>query len=1083
MSILSQRDPFRSFRLPDPFRDVYGGDDSYRQPRLLFLGGEGRELRRLARLGNITRGALGGLGYLGSVLDKPSRAIRGALAGNPREALAILPLSDTFGVTREEQAVSGRDLLEQYGLLGQNTEGLDWGDVGGFAAEVALDPLTYLGVGALTKAGQAASKAGTLTKGFAPGIRAGEKALLGVGLPFAEPLGRIGTGPLAQKVAGGLDVIGQAAKRSLPVRYLRRALDPSALRATSIAGQESAADVIRPASEAAEAALRGRAFDARQAADAILGLHPRLGPRLLTEATELAGTGRFPATPADYLADLAARNPRLAAEVQQIPDLDQRLAAIWPDLGTRGQEIADIGKTAYGMTTGEGVDLSDLQDVINYLPARLEPPPQVPETWGEWAARMTGRAQGTPPAGPGARAGTGAARRRAFETGHPSLMARDPIYKGFPGGRTQINDLISKGNVTPDEVYDILTGGAAVNKNSPEWHQAVKFSEKVAGLDPRFAAENRPFFAEDPIGSLMLMAARTGKSVGSAKGIIDAIGKTAQDAAAFAGEPSMKVKDVLFNAGLKHVDQATGTSPAWEKAAQALRHLGVKNVDDLDNFAIPKDVADDITRWTAGWQRPAELEPIVTGYDKLTNLFKGWVTTPFPAFHSRNIVNGMYSMWRDNAFSTEALFDAGRLMLGDKSLDPFLKEIIAHKVAFTHGASQTADVFGGASKSLFPDLPKKQTAGQALAAWAKGWKEGTFNPLDIAGVKSTQDANRLMKQMRKLGTSSEDWMRTAHYLAKRKAGFTPEQAALAVKKYHFDYSDLTDLEKSVLKRVMPWYSFSRKSLPVILEDLAKRPSKLTVPIRAASGGLGGDEDFVPNWIGEGAAVPIPGAPEGFGRFVSSFGLPFEDESIKALGSFARGDMGRGFGQVLGSAVPWLKYPIEVTTGKQLHTGRELRDLRPTGVGSLGGALPDEYAGPLSQVLANTPASRFITTIDKIADTVGPSARKGVLPTAVNLLTGARVTDVDLEKSKQIEGRKLLEQILGEDPQLRRFQKFYPAEAEKDRLSPETVDFLRLSEGLRQKAHTAAVASRAEKGDAEAKKELERIEKRKLGMRR
>jgi len=50
--------------------------------------------------------------------------------------------------------VSGRGMLENWGLLGENKPGLDWGDVAGFAAGVATDPLTYAipwGLGKLGK--------------------------------------------------------------------------------------------------------------------------------------------------------------------------------------------------------------------------------------------------------------------------------------------------------------------------------------------------------------------------------------------------------------------------------------------------------------------------------------------------------------------------------------------------------------------------------------------------------------------------------------------------------------------------------------------------------------------------------------------------------------------------------------------------------------------------------------------------------------------------------------------------------------------------------------------------------------------
>jgi hypothetical protein len=80
----------------------------------------------------------------GDVLDTPGRLVRTGLAGkNPFDALFD-----------PSQGVSGRQLLEQYGLVGAN-EDQGWmpdaGDVGGFAAEMALDPTNLIGGGLLAK--------------------------------------------------------------------------------------------------------------------------------------------------------------------------------------------------------------------------------------------------------------------------------------------------------------------------------------------------------------------------------------------------------------------------------------------------------------------------------------------------------------------------------------------------------------------------------------------------------------------------------------------------------------------------------------------------------------------------------------------------------------------------------------------------------------------------------------------------------------------------------------------------------------------------------------------------------------------
>lgn len=98
---------------------------------------------------------LSALGYVGDSLAKPGRAVRGVLGGRPEEALAAIPFSDALGLTDQSNAVSGHDLVSRLGL-GDGP----LGSVAGFAADIATDPLTYLGAG-LAK--HAASNMGRLT--------------------------------------------------------------------------------------------------------------------------------------------------------------------------------------------------------------------------------------------------------------------------------------------------------------------------------------------------------------------------------------------------------------------------------------------------------------------------------------------------------------------------------------------------------------------------------------------------------------------------------------------------------------------------------------------------------------------------------------------------------------------------------------------------------------------------------------------------------------------------------------------------------------------------------------------------------
>lgn len=120
-------------------------------------------------------------------IDKPGRIVRGILGGNFSEIGNIVPFSDSLGITDPSKNLSGRDLLRQYGAIGEED---NWGNfLGGMATEMLLDPLNYLTLGtktSLTEIGKAAQKAGqTGLRDTAIGrLAAGQSGLLGVRTPW-----------------------------------------------------------------------------------------------------------------------------------------------------------------------------------------------------------------------------------------------------------------------------------------------------------------------------------------------------------------------------------------------------------------------------------------------------------------------------------------------------------------------------------------------------------------------------------------------------------------------------------------------------------------------------------------------------------------------------------------------------------------------------------------------------------------------------------------------------------------------------------------------------------------------------------
>src|SRR5207244_9530388 len=143
--------------------------------------------------------------------------------------------------------------------------------------------------------------------------------------------------------------------------------------------------------------------------------------------------------------------------------------------------------------------------------------------------------------------------------------------------------------------------------------------------------------------------------------------------------------------------------------------------------------------------------------------------------------------------------------------------------------------------------------------------------------------------------------------------------ALQVKKVHYDYGALTQFERSVMRRVAPFYTWTRANVPAVIRQLGESPGGPTAQVIKASTAAKQKEGFEPPYIGEGLGVPVGGRDEtGTQRYLTSLGLPAEDAFPFVAGRGLSGNVMRTLGDLPGEASPLLKAPIELATGTQFH---------------------------------------------------------------------------------------------------------------------------------------------------------------------
>lgn len=290
-----------------------------------------------------------------------------------------------------------------------------------------------------------------------------------------------------------------------------------------------------------------------------------------------------------------------------------------------------------------------------------------------------------------------------------------------------------------------------------------------------------------------------------------------------------------------------------------------------------------------------------------------------------------------------------------------------------------------------------------------------------------------------IGHSVESLIRLSGWFNQMRKGVDPLESAKRVGDAQVLYGNknYTNFETQWMTRMMPFYKFSRKMIPQIVQDLAQRPGGRygqMIRMMRASQDQG---ELAPDYVRDSLSIPFANnpvleavmgkAPEGTDRYITGFGLPHED--LLSFSPTARGSML----ELLSRTNPLIKAPLEFATGETFFQrgpegGRELSKLDPT-VGRLISNLgrmtglrestdPVRLPQVVEQAITNSPLTKAVTTARMLTDERKQS-NYGILPFKVpgvpalsNVLTGVRVNDVS-PQAKQAMVDELLQNQMKE----------------------------------------------------------------------
>jgi hypothetical protein len=508
---------------------------------------------------------------------------------------------------------------------------------------------------------------------------------------------------------------------------------------------------------------------------------------------------------------------------------------------------------------------------------------------------------------------------RRFRGTHASQLKRKLTEENLPS----IRQLVAEGGKPDAETLNIM------------WREG----RLIPGLGP----QGSNLFITDPFALSAVRRIRGEKAIADARVFIKA-----------AGNPKMAV--------------ARGSEPShFRKLAlpDDPRMGALRNLTDKVRF--DPDVAGHLEQMVQRTILPEGLDVFLKTFDSIQGIWKGITLAPFPAFHLRNAAGNFWNNYL-SGMGPESLvhyrsarnFQRGRL--GNLTL--------AGKSYQIDELTRLIDDFGVSGRSI-------RNLGQLDQRGIRSLQQG-FN-LDDVPVVGRPLGRVVQFGFEKVGLPIENNARIAHFFHKLDKGMEPMDAALSVKKYLFDYANgLTDFEQTVMRRIMPFYTWSRFNIPLQAQALVHNPrpfvrlSEIVNTVRQKGFPVGAGEGFeervsklraedrelLPDFIKEAIGIPFRLAPSGDPEyFLLGSWLPAADLEVLS-------GPGRFFEKLEQLVSPLIKEPGEQVFNYDTFLDRKIEQFPGQKAKFLGVSVRRRMAKSMRNIRLLADADRLMRSIQR-----------------------------------------------------------------------------------------------------------------------
>ena len=336
-----------------------------------------------------------------------------------------------------------------------------------------------------------------------------------------------------------------------------------------------------------------------------------------------------------------------------------------------------------------------------------------------------------------------------------------------------------------------------------------------------------------------------------------------------------------------------------ERIARTLGPQISTGVEPIKAFQLDTALMNRLNRESLA-QKKMHQSNLLNLYDKYFMLYKMWNSAIMPGFHAQNSVSNLFQSFMSDgrAILDPKLHKTAWDIYQGKNPDQLHK--LGDLELTTSQIRIIAEKYGILSNTFFSEDIRFGVGGP-----------GVFNKMGVNPKLDPTDINNFVpyKEGAKAGAHIEGTQRLVLFMNRIKEGDSIEEAVDRVDKFLFDYADLTDFEKDVMKRVMPFYTFMRKNVPLQLEQMLENPvlymntSKTINNINAMNGENEVEEEDRTQWNKD--AIQI-------GDIGINPQLPYQQLDKLTPN------------RIMGQTSPIIKAPIEGITGEYMYTGYPIK---------------------------------------------------------------------------------------------------------------------------------------------------------------